>query len=352
LPTFEPSQKIATREAGGKALNAIAPRVPELLGGDADLSSSTKTAVDGEDSFVGQTGAGRNIHFGVREHAMGGIVNGMAYHGGLRPYGSTFFVFSDYMRPSVRLAALSKLPVLFVWTHDSIGVGEDGPTHQPVEQLMSLRGIPNLHVFRPADANETVEAWKWAMRHKDGPVALVLSRQKLPVLDRSRLDSGSDATRGAYVLAEADGGTPRAIVIATGSEVHVALEARRILAEKGIPTRVVSMPCWELFEEQSQEYQESVLPTPVRNRVSVEAGTKFGWRHWVGERGAVIGMDRFGASAPGDVNMDEFGFNAQRVVEAVESVVSTQNKPFAGKFLFGESPPGGGDPRGGGDRAG
>ncbi len=336
LPSFEPGDKVATREAGGKVLNAIAARVPELIGGDADLSSSTKTAIAGGDSFVGETGAGRNIHFGVREHAMGGIVNGMAYHGGLRPFAATFFCFSDYMRPSVRLAALSRLPVVFVWTHDSIALGEDGPTHQPVEHLMSIRVMPNLHVLRPADATETVEAWRWAMKHRDGPVALVLARQKVPVFSRSELGTASDRSvaRGAYVLADAK--SPRAIIIATGSEVHLALQAREMLAAKGIPCRVVSMPCWELFEAQPEEYRQSVLPVAVKNRIAVEAGSKFGWHRWVGERGAVVGLDGFGASAPAGVNMVKLGINPNGVVKAVLSLVGTQNKAFAGKFAFSE----------------
>lgn len=336
LPCFEPGEKLATREAGGKVLNAIAARVPELIGGDADLSSSTKTAIDGADSFVGKTGAGRNIHFGVREHAMGGIVNGIAYHGGLRSYAATFFCFSDYMRPSVRLAALSKLPVVYIWTHDSIALGEDGPTHQPVEHLMSLRAMPNLHVIRPADAVETVEAWRFAMEHRGGPVALVLTRQKLPVLSRSDLSDASDAVvaRGAYILADAD--SPRAIIIATGSEVQVALQAREMLAKNGIHCRVVSMPCWKLFEAQPEDYQESVLPLAVKNRVAVEAGSKFGWHRWVGNRGVVVGLDGFGASAPAGVNMVKLGINPNNVVRAVMSVVGTQNKAFAGKFAFNE----------------
>jgi transketolase len=314
---FEPGKKVATRAAAGKALNAIAPRLPELIGGDADLSGSTKTALEGEDSFDGQTGAGRNIHFGVREHAMGGIANGMAYHGGVRAYTATFFVFSDYMRPSVRLAAISHLPVTFVWTHDSIGLGEDGPTHQAVEHLMSLRAIPNLHVVRPADANESAEAWRWAIERKEGPVALVLSRQGLPVLDADV----SGLARGAYVLEDADGGSPQAILIATGSEVSLAMEARKLLDGEGIRCRLVSMPCWELFEEQGEAYRESVLPSSVTARVAVEAGVTLGWSRWVGDKGAIVGLDRFGASAPASVNWEKFGFTPQRLVEEVKKLV-------------------------------
>jgi transketolase len=318
VPRFEPDKKLATRAAAGKVLNAIAPRLPELIGGDADLSSSTKTALDGEDSFDGQTGAGRNIHFGVREHAMGGIVNGIAYHGGVRAYAATFFCFSDYMRPSVRLAALSHLPVTFVWTHDSIGLGEDGPTHQAVEHLMSLRAMPNLHVVRPADANESAEAWRWAIERKEGPVALVLTRQGLPVLQADV----SGLVRGAYVLSEAGGGSPQAILIATGSEVQLAMQAQDLLKEEGIRCRVVSMPCWELFEEQGDEYRESVLPSAVTARVAVEAGVTIGWRRWVGDKGGVVGLDRFGASAPAAVNWERLGFTPQRVAKEVKRLLS------------------------------
>jgi transketolase len=320
LPTFEPGASLATREASGKVLNAIALRVPELLGGDADLSSSTKTALEGMGSFDGQTGGGRNIHFGVREHAMGSIVNGMAYHGGVRGYCSTFFCFSDYMRPAVRLAALSHLPAIYVWTHDSIGVGEDGPTHQPVEHLMALRVVPNLHVIRPADANETREAWCLALERTDGPTALVLTRQKLATLDRAGADP-SGAARGAYVLAEAFDGPPQAIAIATGSEVEIALAARGLLAKEGIRCRVVSMPCWEIFEAQPAEYRASVLPEGIAARVSVEAGVTFGWSRYIGERGRAIGIDRFGASAPGEVNYEKLGITAAAVAGAVKSLL-------------------------------
>ena len=318
LPRFDPEKKVATRVSAGKVLNAIASRLPELMGGDADLSSSTKTSLQGAGSFDGQSGAGRNIHFGVREHAMGGIVNGMAYHGGVRPFAATFFCFSDYMRPSVRLAALSHLPVIYVWTHDSIGLGEDGPTHQAVEHLMSLRAMPNLHVVRPADANESAEAWRWAVQRKGGPVALVLSRQDLPVL---KADT-SGLARGGYVLSEAEGGSPQAILIATGSEVSLAMEAQKLLSEEGIRCRVVSMPCWELFEEQSEAYRESVLPPSVTARVAVEAGATLGWWRWVGDHGAIVGLDRFGASAPAEVNFEELGFTPRRIVGEVKSLLS------------------------------
>ncbi len=317
IPRFEPGNKVATRAAAGKALNAIAPRLPELIGGDADLSGSTKTALDGEDSFDGRTGAGRNIHFGVREHAMGGIANGMAYHGGVRAYTATFFCFSDYMRPSVRLAALSHLPVTFVWTHDSIGLGEDGPTHQAVEHLMSLRAMPNLHVVRPADANEAAEAWRWAIERKEGPVALVLTRQGLPVLNADV----SGLARGAYVLDDPKSGSLQAILLASGSEVSLAMEARKLLDGEGIRCRIVSMPCWELFEEQSEDYRESVLPPSVTARVAVEAGATLGWHRWVGDKGAIVGLDRFGASAPASVNWEKLGFTPERLVEEVKKLV-------------------------------
>jgi transketolase len=321
LPTWKAGESLATRVAGGKVMNAIAARVPWLFGGDADLSGSTMTAIKDGGSFDGQSGAGRNLHFGVREHTMGGIVNGMAYHGGLRPYAATFFCFSDYMRPSVRLAAVNELPVIFVWTHDSIGLGEDGPTHQPVEHLMALRAMPYLVVIRPGDATETAEAWRWTMTYRQGPVAFVLSRQKLAVLDRSHAVGTGGVERGAYVLAESEGGPPQAIIIATGSEVHVALGARQRLAQDGIRARVVSMPSWELFHAQSPEYRDSVLPKSVTARVSVEAGATFGWSRWIGERGRAIGLDRYGASAPGEINMEKFGFSPDNIARVVRELV-------------------------------
>ncbi len=268
-------------------MNAIAKRVPWVLGGDADLSVSTSTKLKDEGDFDGRTGEGRNLHFGVREHAMAGIANGMAYHGGVRPYVATFFCFSDYMRPSVRLSAVSELPVIFVWTHDSIGLGEDGPTHQPVEHLASLRAMPGFTVIRPGDPNEASEAWRVAMEHRDGPVGLVLSRQKLPVIDSSKFSGPAGLAKGAYVLAEASGGTPRLILIATGSEVSLALESREKLEAESIATRVVSMPSWELFEKQDRAYRESVLPPSVGARLSIEAGSILGWERWVGDRGGV-----------------------------------------------------------------
>jgi transketolase len=328
LPRFNAGEKLATREASGKVLNAIAAAVPELIGGDADLSSSTKTALEGMGSFDGRTGSGRNLHFGVREHTMGGIVNGMAYHEGVRGYCSTFFCFSDYMRPPVRLAALSHLPAIYVWTHDSIGLGEDGPTHQPVEHLMALRVVPNLRVIRPADANETVEAWRVAMERTEGPTALVLTRQKLANIDREAGRAGTgrgDASglrRGAYVLSDPPGGELQALVIATGSEVEIALQAQSSLSKEGIRCRVVSMPCWDLFEAQDPAYRESVLPASISARVSIEAGVTFGWSRHLGSAGKAIGIDRFGASAPGELIYEKLGLTAEAVASAVKSLLS------------------------------
>jgi transketolase len=312
-PTFETGSEIETRSASGKVLNAIAAHVPALIGGDADLSSSTKTAIGDADNFDGQTGAGRNIRFGVREHAMTAITNGMAYHGGVRPYASTFFIFSDYMRPSIRLAAMNQLPAIFLWTHDSIAVGEDGPTHEPIEQLASLRAMPNMTLIRPADANETVAAWRVVMQWRTGPVGLVLSRQKLPVLQETAVHAAAGVQRGAYVLADAEGGRPAIILIASGSEVQVALAARELLSKEGIAARVVSMPSWELFESQERSYRESVLPSSVPRRVSIEAGATLGWERYVGSAGVTFGIDRFGASAPCEVNLEKFGFTAEAV---------------------------------------
>jgi transketolase len=321
LPKFETTEAQATRQAGGKVLNALAQRIPWLIGGDADLSVSTETTLKDQGSFDGRTGAGRNIHFGVREHAMAGITNGFAYHGGLRPFDATFFVFSDYMRPSVRIAALADLPVIHVWTHDSIGLGEDGPTHQAVEHLMALRAMPNMWMVRPCDANETAEAWVMALRRKSGPTGLVFSRQKLPVLDRTKVAAAAGLHQGAYVLADPPGVAPKAILIATGSEVHVALGAQALLGNQGVPVRVVSMPCWEAFGAQSPEYRESVLPRALQARVSVEAGATLGWSKWIGDRGVAVGLDRFGASAPGEKVMQELGFTAEKVALAVRQLL-------------------------------
>lgn len=321
LPAFPCDKAMATRAAGGKVLNALAPIIPEILGGDADLSCSTKTAIDRAGSFDGQSGSGRNIHFGVREHAMGAIANGIAYHGSLRPYVSTFFCFSDYMRPSVRLAAMNHLPVIYVWTHDSIALGEDGPTHQPVEHLSSLRAMPNLFVLRPCDANETREAWCLALRRADGPTALIFTRQDLPTLDRASLGAAEGLHRGAYVLYDPPH-TAQALLIATGSEIALSLEAARRLTDGGIPTRVVSMPCWKRFEEQPLAYREAVLPPAISARVSVEAGTTFGWSRWVGDRGRSIGVDRFGASAPDHVLLEQYGLTVAALEGAIRELVA------------------------------
>jgi transketolase len=321
LPAFSPKDELATRQSGGKVLAAIAGKVPWLVGGDADLSCSTLTTLTGQGDFDGKTGLGRNIHFGVREHAMGAIANGLAYHGGVHPFTATFFVFSDYERPAVRMAAISRLPVTFVFTHDSIGVGEDGPTHQPVEQLMSLRLIPNLWVIRPADANEVVEAYKIAMKRKDGPVTVVLTRQKTPTFDRNKLAPAEGVQKGGYVLCDA--AAPQALLIATGSEVAIALAAQEKLLAQGVPARVVSLPCWEIFAAQTPEYQDSVIPRAIKARVSIEAGTTLGWQRWVGDQGVAIGIDRFGASGPGGTLMKQFGFHADAVVRAVTGLVKT-----------------------------
>ena len=316
LPTFQPGEKLATREAGGKAINALAAKVPNLVGGAADLNPSTLTELKGAGDFTAGE-AGRNCHWGIREHAMGAALNGMSIHGGLQVFGATFFIFSDYMRPSVRLAALMGQPVKYVWTHDSIGVGEDGPTHQPIEQLMSLRLIPNMTMFRPADANETVEAWRVAMLHQAGPVGLALTRQKLPALDPVKTKG---AARGAYILEEASG-PAKVLLLASGSEVHLALAARAALEAEGVPTRVVSMPSWEVFRAQSASYRQEVLPPELKARVSIEAGVTAGWERWVGEGGASIGLDHFGASAPAELLFEKFGFTVENVVKTAKGLL-------------------------------
>jgi transketolase len=317
---------MATRKASGACINAIAPALPELWGGSADLAESNNTEIEGAESFLpdshGGSPYGRILHFGIREHAMGAILNGITLHGGTRVFGGTFLVFSDYMRGSVRLAALMKLPVTYIWTHDSIGLGEDGPTHQPIEHLAALRAMPGLDVVRPADATETAVAWRTAIEHMDRPTAMVLTRQNLPVLDRSVYGAAEGVTRGAYVLAEASSGTPQIILIATGSEVSIALEARDQLEAEGQPTRVVSMPCREWFEAQDAAYRQKVLPPEVRVRVSVEAATPFGWRDFVGDDGESLGLDHFGASAPYQILFEQFGLTADRVVAAAHSSLS------------------------------
>lgn len=315
LPSFIPGERVATRAASGKTLNAIAAKVPTLMGGSADLAPSTNTYLAGLGDFLADNRRGRNLHFGVREHAMGGILNGMALHGGLFVFGGTFFVFSDYMRPAIRLAAMSHVPVVYVFTHDSVGLGEDGPTHQPIEHLPSLRAMPGLVVIRPSDANETVVAWRVALERREGPTALVLSRQALPVLDRSELAGAEGLARGGYVLKEAPQGEPQVLLLATGSEVEIALQAQRLLAEQGVSARVVALPSWELFEAQDPAYRESVLPKHVEVRVSVEAASTFGWCRYVGDKGVAIGLDRFGASAPAAVLYEKLGLTARRVAE-------------------------------------
>ena len=315
-PMWEPGDKLATRQASNTILNAIGEKVGSIIGGTADLSISTLAHIKDGGVFNGQTGEGRNIYFGVREHAMAGLANGMAYHGGVRPFVSTFLIFSDYMRPSIRLAAMNKLPVIYIFSHDSIAVGEDGPTHEPVEQIMSLRMIPGLTVIRPADANETTEAWRWIMHH-NGPVALILSRQKLPVIDEDRCAPADNLKHGAYILSNTDG-TPDGIIITTGSEIHIALEAQAILAEEGIKARVVSMPCWEIFQGETQAYKESVLPPDITARVSVEAGITLGWERWIGSKGTPLGIAGYGASAPGDVVMEKYGFVPASIVRAMK----------------------------------
>ena len=302
-------------------VTALVKKLPNMLGGDADLSVSTKTAIKELGNFDGQTGQGRNIRYGVREHAMGGIANGLAYHGGVRPYTATFFCFADYERPALRLAALSHLPVVFVFTHDSIGLGEDGPTHQPVEHLASLRAMPNMWVIRPGDANETAEAWRMALERKNGPSCIVLSRQTVPTVDRSKAAPAAGTRKGGYVLFDAEGGAPQAILLATGSELPIAVEAREKLMAAGVRTRLVSLPCWEAFAAQDQAYQQSVLPAEVSVRVSIEAAATFGWRQWIGDRGVAIGLDRFGASAPYQTIYKELGLTADHVVQTVQGLL-------------------------------
>lgn len=327
LPVFEADEKgIATRKASGKVLNEIAPSLPLLLGGSADLAPSTDTLLKDQDSFGSGNHGGRNFHFGIREHGMGAVLNGLALTRGIIPYGATFLIFSDYMRPPMRLAAIMKIRPVYVFTHDSIGLGEDGTTHQPVEQLAGLRSVPNMTVIRPADANEVSSAWKAALLHKDGPVALVLTRQNLPVFDRSRVASAEGVMKGAYILSDCNG-TPDIILMATGSEVQLILKAQEILANERIKARVISFPSWELFEQQSAEYKESVLPASVRKRLAVEAGVSFGWRRYTTDEGSVLGIDRFGESAPGNELMKEFGFTVENVVNKTRKLVG-QSQPL------------------------
>ncbi|MBO0827162.1 MAG: transketolase [Streptosporangiales bacterium] len=325
LPTFEAGKTVATRKASGEVINAIAPVLPELWGGSADLTGSNNTLIKGEPAFLpeehGGSPYGRNIHFGVREHAMGAALSGIVLAGFTRPYGGTFLTFSDYMRGSVRLAALMGIPALYVWTHDSIGLGEDGPTHQPIEHYAALRAIPGLDVVRPADANETAIAWRTILEHTDRPAGLLLTRQGVPTFDRSQGGFGSaeGVGRGGYVLADAEGGLPRVVLVATGSEVQIAVAARERLQAEGTPARVVSMPCLEWFQEQDQAYRDTVLPPAVRARVSVEAGVAQGWREIVGEAGECVSLEHYGASADYKVLYEQYGLTAERVVAAAHS---------------------------------
>jgi len=317
---------MATREASGRVLNAIAPALPNLIGGSADLAGSNNTYLENYPVFANDTFAGRNFHFGVREHGMTAALNGMALHGGVIPYGGTFLVFSDYSRPAIRLAALSHIPSIFVYSHDSVGLGEDGPTHQPVEHLAALRAIPNLTVIRPADANEAAIAWKVALEKRTGPVALLLTRQKIPVFDRATMGDAAGLARGAYVLLDTPKVYPDVILIASGSEVQFAVEAQAQLAEQGIAVRVVSMPSWELFAEQSDAYRDSVLPPSVIARVAIEAGVSYGWGRWVGPHGSVISLERFGASAPYQTIYEHLGFTTENVVLRALATIDSSKK--------------------------
>ncbi len=319
LPKFEAGQSMATRVASGKVLDAIMPKLPLVLGGSADLTPSNNTRFAGAVDFQKDARHGRYVRYGVREHGMGAIMNGISVSRLLRAYGGTFLVFSDYMRGAVRVAALSKYPTIFVWTHDSVALGEDGPTHQPIEHLAALRAIPDLLVIRPADANETAYAWKYALENRSRPVALLLSRQGLPVIDQAKFASAANVSRGAYILTSR--GKPDVVLLASGSEVSVALEAARILDADGIPTQVVSMPCWKLFEKQDDKYRNSVIPPTVKVRIGIEAATDFGWHRWLGEHGAFVGLSGFGASAPGKVAFREFGITPDHVVKAAKEML-------------------------------
>ena len=321
IPSFTADNgNVASRAASGIVLNAIASKIPELIGGSADLSSSTNTIVKGAPSISVEDYGGRNYHFGIREHGMGAVMNGMSVHGGVIPYGATFLIFSDYMRPAVRLAALMKRHVIYVYTHDSIGLGEDGPTHQPIEQLSTLRAIPDMTLIRPADASETAEAWRAALRHK-GPVALVLTRQKLGFIDRTKYGAAAGLARGAYVLADSPGGVPQVVLMSSGSEVGLILEAQKTLEAGGIRSRVVSMPCHEFFASQSQEYRDSVLPMGLK-RVAIEAAHPMSWYRWVGTDGIILGLERFGASAPYKELYEHFGLTVVKLVEAAKHLAS------------------------------
>ncbi len=322
LPTFEAGASIATRSASGKMINAIAAELPELFGGSADLGCSNKTFIDASPAYSIADPAGKNIWFGVREFAMGAMLNGMALHSGLRVFGSTFFVFSDYVRPAMRMAALMQLPVTYVFTHDSIAVGEDGPTHEPIEHLASLRAMPGLTVIRPADAKETRAAWELAATNTAGPIALVLSRQDLPVLENNQAEVDAGVEKGAYVVAPASNAQPDAIIIATGSEVSLAIEARKELAKREVDVSVVSLSSWERFEKTSEDYKESILPKEVTARFAIEAGTTFGWKEFIGSEGDMLGIDHFGASAPAKDLFNAYGFTAENVANRVEAVIT------------------------------
>jgi transketolase len=320
LPTFSGDEKIATRSASGKTLNAIADYFPLLIGGAADLAPSTDTLLKKYNSFEGDNHGGRNFHFGVREHAMGSVLNGIAVTKGFTPYGATFLIFSEYMRPPIRLAAIMKIKPIFVYTHDSIGLGEDGTTHQPVEQLASLRSIPNLTVIRPADANETVQAWRVAMEHTGGPVTLILSRQKLPIIDQQKYAKATELEKGAYILSDAE--NAQIIFIATGSEVSLALNAQKKLQEENISAKVVSMPSWELFDKQPDEYKEKIFPKNFKKRLAIEAASSMGWHKYVTDEGNVVGVDKFGESAPGDEVMKAYGFTVDNVVAKAKALLN------------------------------
>lgn len=319
------SEKIATRSASGKVINAIVEYLPTLIGGSADLHPSNDTYINNSSNFSAENRAGRNFHFGIREHGMGGVLNGMAIYGGLIPYGGTFLIFSDYMRPSIRLASLSGVRPIYIYTHDSVGLGEDGPTHQPIEHLASLRAIPKLIVIRPADANETVEAWKFAIGHKGSPVAIALTRQKIPLIDRTKFATAENLLKGAYVLNQSEK-NPEVILMASGSEVSLALEAFNALQSEGIKTRVVSFPSWEIFEAQSEEYKESVFPKSVKARISIEAGVKQGWEKYIGDFGEAISIEKFGASAPYEIIFKEYGFTKEAVVQKAKHAISRLKK--------------------------
>ena len=321
LPEFAAGEKgLATRKASGKTLNAIAAKLPMLIGGSADLAPSTDTNLNDYESFTSLNHSGRNFHFGIREHAMGSILNGMAVTKGIIPYGATFLIFSDYMRPPVRLAAIMGIKPIFVYTHDSIGLGEDGTTHQPVEQLIGLRSVPNLMVIRPADANETAQAWRVALEHKGGPVALILTRQDLPIIDQDKYTKASELEKGAYILSDCEG-EPQLILVGSGSEVHLLIEAQKQLQSESIKARVVSMPSWELYNKQDAAYKEKVFPKNVRKRLAVEAGSPLGWHQYVTDEGGVIGIDKFGESAPGELVMKEYGFSVENIISKAKDLL-------------------------------